>query len=726
MDTLKGIIADVSFQNEDTGFTVIQLQVQSPKNRFTCVGIMPAVSPGESVTVEGQWETHKKFGKQLNVKKYEIYRPTTLEGISMLLSSGLISNIGPVRSKAIIDCFGLSTLTILDNEPQRLIEVPGIGKKTVRTIKGAWEKQKYLRSLMLFLQPYNISVNLAVKIFKKYGNDAQQKIKDNPYCLISHIHGVGFIKADQIAQKMGFSFDSYKRIRAGLVYVMQEAANEGNSCLPQEKLLAKACEILGVEEKFVTYSFDHAIKTGILINDNGVVYLPSYHKAETDITLNIHNRLQNPVQKRPDFSTLNEWIEEYQKKSGWRGDSRQLDAIKNAIVNPVFLLTGGPGTGKTTVLQVIVSLFTRLDLKIVLAAPTGRAAQRMGNIAGIEARTIHRLLDYVPGEKGFKFKHNQNNPIDADVVIVDEMSMVDLLIMYNFLCAIKKTTSLIFVGDNNQLPSVGAGNVLADLISSNLISHVHLTRIFRQAAASRIVTSAHEIIRGILPRFTNEKTDNCFFLKESQPQSCLETIVDLVSHRLPARYGFDPVSGIQVLSPMHRGVLGTDNLNTHLQKALNSNNTGFSRGQYNYFKGDKVMQIRNNYNIGVFNGDSGIIRDIDNDKTVTVQFSEHNVEYEFSDLDQIIPAYCISIHKSQGSEFDAVIIPLVTQHYLMLQRNLLYTALTRAKKLCVFVGTYKALSIAVNNNKALKRYSGLAERLQKQSKIIMTEGKCCH
>lgn len=714
MDTLRGIVADISFQSEDTGFTVIKLQENSTKNRFSCVGIMPSISPGESVTVQGLWETHSKFGKQFNIKKYEVVRPTTPEGILMLLNSGLISNIGPVRAQAIVDCFGLSTLSILDNEPNRLIEVPGIGKKTVKTIKSAWEKQKHLRELMLFLQPYSVSVNLIVKIYKKYGRDAQQRISDNPYCLISQIHGVGFIKADQIAQKMGFAFDSYKRIRAGLVHVMQEAANEGHCCLPCDTLLKRAVEILGVEENLVTFSFDHAIKTELLTNDNGTIYLPLYYRAETETAQNLRNRICRSIFRRPKPEVLDKWLQEYRKDTGWNGDEKQLEAIKNAVTSSVFLLTGGPGTGKTTVLQVIVSFFTRLKMNVVLAAPTGRAAQRMGSIAGIEAKTIHRLLDYIPGERGYKFRHNEENPIDADVIIVDEVSMVDLMVMYHFLCAVKKATSLIFVGDNNQLPSVGAGNVLSDLISSGKIAHVHLTKIFRQAAASRIVTAAHEIISGILPNFTNQKADNCFFLAEPDPQKCAETVVDLVSRRLPGRYGFDPVSGIQVLSPMHRGTLGTENLNILLQKALNDKSPGFEKGQYGFHVGDKVMQIRNNYGTGVFNGDSGIIRTIDKNKVVTVQFCDHCVEYEYNDLDQIVPAYCISIHKSQGSEFDAVVIPVVTQHFVMLQRNLFYTALTRAKKLCVLVGTLNAFSIAVNNNKALQRYSGLSERLQKK------------
>lgn len=712
MDTLKGIAKDVSFRNEDTGFSVIQLQHDSDKTKYTCVGIMPSISPGESVTVQGEWEFHKKFGKQFNVKKYEIIRPTTLEGISMLLSSGLISNIGPVRSKAILDSFGLSTLSILDDEPDRLVEVPGIGKKSVQKIKAAWEKQKHIRSLMMFLQPFNVSVNLVLKIYKKYGSEAQQKVCDNPYCLINDIWGVGFIKADQIAQKMGFSFDSYKRIRAGLVFVMQEAANEGHSCLPKNTLLEETCKILGVEEKHVTFSLDHAFETGLLIDDCGFIYLPDYYKAETGIAGNLQYRLNNFNHKTVNLDDLTEWLEQYQQKSGWQGDSKQIEAIKNAIINPVFLLTGGPGTGKTTVLQVIVAFFSQLNSKIVLAAPTGRAAQRMSNLAGINARTIHRILDFIPGKKGYKFKHNQNNPVDADVIIIDEMSMVDLMIMYHFISAIKKNTALIFVGDNNQLPSVGAGNILSDLISSNKIPHVHLTRIFRQAAESRIVTSAHEIITGKLPRFLNKKTDNCFFIKEPDPQSCVKTILDLILRRLPGRYGFDPVSEIQILSPMHRGILGTDNLNIQLQKKLNYNNTGLTRGQHTFYTGDKVMQIRNNYDIGVFNGDSGIIKEIDCEKNVTVQFCDHNVRYEYNELDQIVPAYCISIHKSQGSEFDAVIIPVATQHYIMLQRNLLYTALTRARKICVFVGTYKALSLAVKNNKSLKRYSLLSERLQ--------------
>lgn len=690
---------------------VVQLKVESVKNNYTCVGVMPNVVAGESVCFHGEWETHKRFGPQFIVKRYELVRPSTLEGIELLLGSGFISNIGPVRSKAIIETFGFDTLNILDKEPKRLMEVPGIGRKMMERIAESWQQHSQVRHLMLFLQDYGVSVNLAQKIYKTWGEEAQAKISENPYSLIDDVWGVGFIKADAIAQKMGFSHDSFKRIRAGLVYVLQEAANDGHSYLPVSELVRKSSELLGVKEELVIYSLDHVVKTGTLIKDEDCIYLPRYFHAEKYIAENLLSR-KSPVNMRVEENELENWLINYQKKHNFHADPLQLKAIRQAITNSLFILTGGPGTGKTTILQVIVSFFREKRSFIALAAPTGRAAQRMGSVAGLTAKTIHRLLEFKGGASGYDFARDENNPVEADVIILDEMSMVDVMLMRKFISAVKKDTRLIMVGDFHQLPSVGAGNVLSDLIDSGFIPHVHLKTIFRQAAASRIVTAAHEIISGIIPSFINSKDDNCFFLQQQEPQQCVELIVDLVSRRLPTRYHFNPIVDIQVLSPMHKGFLGTQNLNKVLQKELNGQTRCIIRGENSFFLGDKVMQIRNNYDLGVFNGDIGKVVEINDDQGLCVDFDGNRVEYESKELDELVAAYCISIHKSQGCEFKAVIIPVSTQHYIMLQRNLIYTALTRAKQLCVFVGSAQALEIAVKNNEALKRYSQLSCRLQ--------------
>jgi exodeoxyribonuclease V alpha subunit len=591
------------------------------------------------------------------------------------------------------------------------MEVTGIGPKMYENIKEAWERQRHLRRLMLFLQDFGVTINMAMKIHKIYGEEAQRKISENPYTLIEDVWGVGFKKADAIAQKMGFTHDSFKRIRAGLVFIMREASSEGHSYLPLPELCQRGINILEVKEELITYSIDHLVQIRLLICEDDAIFLPLYYYAEKSISENINSRLIQRTKAVQSDRLLN-WLNQYQKKKNWNADPMQISAIKMAILNPLFLLTGGPGTGKTTILQVIVSYFRENSLAVSLAAPTGRAAQRMGSVAGLTAKTLHRLLEFKGGAG--TFGKDETNPIEADVIILDEVSMMDALLLKSFLSAVKNTTQLILVGDNNQLPSVGAGNVLSDMIKAGSIPHIHLTTIFRQAAASRIITAAHEIISGVIPSFLNSKSDNCFFIAQEEPQACVELIVDLVSRRLPSRYNFNPIEDIQVLSPMHKGVLGTQNLNTVLQKELNSKEKGVERAQVIYFTGDKVMQIRNNYELGVFNGDIGRVVEIHNESGLQVDYDGNRVDYENKDLEELVPAYCISIHKSQGCEFRAVVIPLSTQHFIMLQRNLVYTALTRARQLCVFVGSYTALAIAVKNNQAMLRYSQLASRLERR------------
>jgi len=707
MIQVTGIIHDITFHNEDNGFTIMQMDIANG-TRITCVGTLLSINKGENLLCQGEWVVHKKYGRQFEIRSYEIVRPTTPEGIEAFLGSGIIPHIGPSRAKAIVKAFGENALEILDNDPDRLTLVPGIGKKYSEKIKTTWGAHRHLRTLMMFLQEYGVSLNLGMKIYKAYGPDAQKKICENPYSLVEDVWGVGFIKADQIAQRMGFAHDSYKRIRAGLIHIMQDECSKGHVYQNCVDLKKKAIAILDVSEECVIFSIDHAIEANLFIKTGDCLYLPQYYDAEMFIASDLKQRLSKKVKIYPQ-EKIESYINEYKIKHNWEADPRQLDAFSMAVTNPLFILTGGPGTGKTTTLKLIVGFFQSVNKKVLLAAPTGRAAQRMGTVSGCEAQTIHRLLEYKPSERGLTFGKNESNRLECDVVIIDEVSMIDLLLMKSLLVAVNHGSSIVLVGDSNQLPSVGAGNVLADCISSRTIPHVNLSTVFRQAATSRIVTSAHMLIHGQMPVFTNSQGDDCFLLIREEPQECLDTIVNLVSERLPARYGFNPIDDIQVLSPMHNGLLGTENLNMVLQQQLNENPHKLIRANKTYFLGDKVMQIRNNYDLGVFNGDIGKVVDVTHDTSLVVEFDKKRIHYEMKDLDELQPAYCISIHKSQGCEFKAVIIPVSTQHFIMLQRNLIYTALTRAKKICILVGTAKALSIAIKNNSALRRNSRLAE-----------------
>ncbi|MBD3314836.1 MAG: ATP-dependent RecD-like DNA helicase [Chitinivibrionales bacterium] len=717
MAELQGIITGITYQNEESGFTVMKLQCERTETLTACVGIMPTVEQGEAVRVKGEWRNDPRWGPQFAVKAYELVRPATLKGITLLLSSGLIANIGPQRAERISETFGVETLDILDNEPERLTEVSGIGKKRMATIVQAWRRHRDIRELLLFLQEFGVSVNMVSKIYRAYGEHAKEVISSNPYALIDDIWGVGFKKADAVAQKLGFKQDSYRRIRAGIIHTLQVAAQEGHSYLPRQECTERATDILGVQQELVLFSIDNVVERKSIIADDDRLYLPPYFYAEKAVAKMIGERIEGEAGSRKMIATskLNEWLDRHKTRTGWTPDPRQVDAVRMATGGGMMLLTGGPGTGKTTTLRVIVSFFRERSLRVALAAPTGRAAQRMGTIAGLNAKTIHRLLEYRPQKGGTLFARNQDNPLEMDVVIIDEVSMIDLMLMKNLLAALPKAGSVILVGDSNQLPSVGTGNVLADLIAARVVPHVRLETIFRQASQSRIVTAAHEIIHGSVPEFDNGRDDDCFFVVREDPEECLDTVVDLVSRRLPDRYSIDPIRDIQVLSPMHRGQIGTQILNQLLQQKLNDSTRKITRGDVRYCVGDKVMQIRNNYERGVFNGDIGFITALVEDEGIAVGYDEHVVRYGLSDLDEITHAYCISIHKSQGCEFSTVVIPVMTQHYVMLQRNLIYTALTRARKRCVLIGMPKALGIAVRNNEAQHRYSWLAERLQKEA-----------
>ncbi|MBI4551896.1 MAG: ATP-dependent RecD-like DNA helicase [Candidatus Latescibacteria bacterium] len=723
MDTLIGTIERVTYQNEDTGYTVARLRpelrhcqtTERPPSTladglWVVVGNLAALVPGERVEVHGYWVTHSQYGKQFKIIEYKTLFPATVEGIRKYLGSGLIKGIGPVKAGLIVDRFGERTFEVIDAEPERLLEIKGIAQKTVNLIKKGWEDQKHIQEVMQFLLAHNVSTTYAVKIYKMYGNEAIQKVTENPYRLASDIWGIGFITADKIAQNLGVDPAAPSRIAAGIQYVLNQCADDGHVFVPQEMLAAESAKFLHVEASIIPPAVQTLVGTGEAIVDGDRVYLAPFYYAEVGIARHLARLLRSPRQAFvPDAVTR--MIDRVQQTHGIQFNDQQRLAILTVFTDGILVLTGGPGTGKTTCVRGMLALFQQLSQRVVLAAPTGRAAKRLSEVTGAEAKTIHRLLEFNPGAT--QFKKGTEDPLDADAVILDEVSMVDTVLMNALLRAVPSSARLVMVGDADQLPSVGAGNVLRDVIASGAVPVVHLHEIFRQAQESDIVMNAHRVNQGEFPRLHNRKEGDFFFIGEDDPASAAETIQELCARRLPGRYGYDPIDDIQVLTPMYRGEIGVDQLNRVLQETLNPDGASLKRGDRELRVGDKVMQTRNNYDKMVFNGDIGRVTRIDlESQTVEVTFNEP-VGYDFSELDEVVLAYAISVHKSQGSEYPAIVLPLFTSHYLMLQRNLLYTAITRAKSLVVLVGTKKAVAIAVKNNDVTARYTGLREGLQK-------------
>ncbi len=720
---LQGQIERITFHNDENGFTIARLKVYGRSDLVSIVGNLMSPTPGEILKLQGEWANHPKYGEQFKIVKYKTSVPASVYGIQKYLGSGLIKGIGPVMAKRIVKQFGKDTLDIIENEIEKLTNVGGIGKKRIGMIKVAWEEQKEIREVMLFLQTHGVSSGYATKIFKQYGNRSIQVVKENPYRLATDIFGIGFVTADNIAQNLGFEKDSELRAEAGILYVLNKVSNEGNVYYPYEPLVAKCEEILEVERAIIINAFGTiTLDKKIIIEDlndeieefrenNKAVYLAKYHLCEK----NIADRLKTLVRVPKSIRTINtqkavEWV---QKQLEIVLATKQIEAVQCALENKVMVITGGPGTGKTTIINAVLKIFATLKVKIMLAAPTGRAAKRMSETTGSEAKTIHRMLEFSIQKGGFK--KNEDKPLDCDLIIIDEASMIDTILMHHLLKAIPTKATFILVGDVNQLPSVGAGNILRDIIGSNAVQVVELNEIFRQAKESLIIVNAHRINAGFLPSLnsTSNELDDFYFIEQEDPAEVLNIILKLVKTRIPNRFGFDPINQIQILSPMHRGVVGAGNLNVELQNALNPGKDGVTRGNRNYRINDKVMQIKNNYDKEVFNGDIGRILKIDSEnQEVIISFDEREVIYSFIDLDEIVLAYAVSIHKSQGSEYPAVIIPVLTQHYILLQRNLIYTGVTRGRKLVVLVGTKKALAIAVKNDKNKKRYTYLRYRLK--------------
>ena len=712
---LQGQIERITYFNEENGYTVAKVKIPNRNELVTVVGSIIAPTPGEVIAMKGEWVTSPRYGAQFKVVHYTSLVPASVSGIEKYLGSGLIRGIGPVMAKRIVKHFGEETLAVIEHDSKKLTEVEGIGDVRVQMIRNAWSAQKEIREVMIFLQSQGVSSGYATKIFKQYKEKSIEVVKANPYRLAADIYGIGFITADRIAERLGVAKNSEQRAEAGILYVLNQISEEGHVYYPREMLIKKCQEILGVEQEIIAQAFAPLAADGRIVIEDVLgsaeaVYPARYYFAETGIASKLKSLISAPLSKRAiDAPKAVEWV---QQQLSIKLADRQQEAVSSAIDHKVMVITGGPGTGKTTIINAILKIFSRAGAHILLAAPTGRAAKRMSEVTRHEAKTIHRMLKYSVREGGFE--KNETNPLDGDLIIIDEVSMIDTLLMHHLLRAIPVRATLILVGDVNQLPSVGAGNILKDIIDSRAVPVVELHEIFRQAQESLIVVNAHKINHGVMPvlKTPGEKREDFYFIQKENPEEVLKLMVELVTERIPKRFGLHPVDDIQVLTPMHRGVVGAENLNLVLQQTLNPREDGITRGGKNFRVNDKVMQVRNNYDKDVFNGDIGRIVRIDTEmQEVTIAFDGRTVVYDYPDLDEIIMAYAISVHKSQGSEYPAVVIPLLTQHYVLLQKNLIYTAVTRGKKLVVIIGTSKALAIGVKNNKTEQRYTNLRRRL---------------
>lgn len=714
MERISGYVEHITYTSLDTGFTVARLKYPKGKGHVCIVGTMPSLQPGETISCHGHWKNNAKYGLQFDVQEYTIEAPADLEGVKKYLESGLIKGIGPVYAGRIVKAFGLDTLDVIDLTPQRLLDVPGIGQKRVDQITSCWDEQKSIRNVMIFLRRYGVSPTYAQKIFKTYGDSSIEKVTQDPYILARDIFGIGFKIADSIAQKLGMPHDSEARIEAGIEYVLSQLSSEGHTCYPVDDFIPIAQEILEVDADVIktrisVLEMQRRVAQDSLFVDGEnrlFLWLKALQVAEQGIASEVGRlKYMSCALRSVDTTKAIAWAQE---QLNFVLASNQKLAVVRSLEDKIAIITGGPGTGKSTITNVTLTILSKLTNKILLAAPTGRAAKRLSEITKCDAKTIHSLLEFDFRIMGFK--RNRKNPLECDLLIVDEASMIDTSLMYSLLKAVPDHARVIFVGDVDQLPSVGPGNVLRDMIESQQISATKLTDIFRQAAGSNIVVNAHRINKGEFPYIRNNQDSDFFFKAIDDPEDILSNIVDMVSYRIPQRYGFDPINDIQVLAPMKRGVIGIENLNSVLQRKLNPKTGTIMRNGRYFLLDDKVMQIRNDYKKDVYNGDVGRIADInDIEREVLVRFDDREVLYDFSDLDELVLAYAVSTHKFQGCECPCVVMPVHTTHYKMLHRNLLYTAVTRGKKLVVLVGTTKALAIAVNNNEVGKRYAGLRQ-----------------
>ena len=724
MEHLRCVVERITYQNADNGYTVLKCAVKNYSDLVTVVGTMPDTHVGSVLSLEGIWKMDARYGRQFSVEKFEETLPATVYGIEKYLGSGLVKGVGPKFAKRIVEKFGKDTLNIIEDTPDKLLTVQGIGKVRVDRIKTSWQEQKEIKNIMLFLQSHEVSTSHATKIFKTYGSESIAIVKENPYRLADDIWGIGFKTADSIAQKMGIDKGKFVRLRSGIFYTLNKLAEAGHCYATREQLIGKARELLEVEDAELEITLDEMIRTNDVIREvageQEAVYLPPYYFSESGCAKRLFRLMSCGKKKSEDAEEI---LKKVAASSEITYDEIQWKAVKTAISSKVMVLTGGPGTGKTTTTLGIISAYKQAGCQIILAAPTGRAAKRMSEATGMEAKTIHRLLEYKPPEG---YQKNEEYPLEGDVLILDECSMIDIMLMYNLLKALPEQMSLILVGDIDQLPSVGAGNVLRDIIDSGCVPVVRLTRIFRQAQGSRIIMNAHRINKGESIDMRGGKDSDFFFVTKESNQEVLDTIVQYCRTNLPRYYHVDPLQDIQVLTPMQRGECGAVNLNQVLQEAMNPSKIFLRRGGTQYRLKDKVMQIRNDYDKEVFNGDIGIITKVDmEERGLTVLFDEREVIYDVTELDELTLAYAVTIHKSQGSEYPIVVMPFTMSHFVMLQRNLLYTGVTRAKKILALVGEKKAVYYAIKNETTTGRNTMLARRLQPDSKDGIQPSMVC-
>jgi exodeoxyribonuclease V alpha subunit len=713
-ERLAGLVERVTFHNAENGFCVLRLKVKGERELITLIGHTPMVSPGEYVSASGNWAIDREHGRQFRAIFVKVSPPNTLSGIERYLGSGMVKGIGPVYASRLVKAFGAEVFDIIDQMPEKLREVEGIGEIRARKISSGWSDQKIIREIMVFLHAHGVSTSRAVRIFKTYGQNAIDIVKENPYRLARDIRGIGFLSADTIAQKIGIARDSPLRAQAGISYALTEASSEGHCGLPYEQLVTLAEKLLEIPAEIIRQAVIQEIAGEAVcldtIEGRDCIFLAPLFHAECSIATQVH-RLKTGNPPWPDFDVGKAipWVE--QKLSVTLAES-QKKALGLALTSKLLVITGGPGVGKTTLINAILTIMRAKHIRALLCAPTGRAAKRLAETTGMEAKTLHRLLEINPINGQFKF--NEDHPLDCDLIVADECSMIDVLLANQLLKAIPRAAAVIFVGDIDQLPSVGPGQVLADLIDSGEVPVIRLTEVFRQASSSRIVRSAHQINRGEFPSLPQKGEESDFYLVSAdEPETIAQTIVDLVKTRIPKKYKVDPVRDIQVLCPMNRGLTGARGLNQMLQQALNPpDDHGIEKFGYRFGQGDKVMQTENDYDKDVYNGDIGYVGRIDlEEQELSVNFDGREVVYAFGELDELALCYATTIHKSQGSEFPVVVIPVSTQHYPMLKRNLVYTGITRGRKLVVLVGQKRALAIAIKSKQTDRRWSKLAERL---------------